>query len=89
MENFDSTLQAESQTKIAQRAYEIWEQEGRPDGRDLEHWLRAESVLRQGSTAGEVSAEAAAASSQKSRKNSTPRAASAPPRKQKQFEMAT
>lgn len=24
------------------KAYEIWEQEGRPAGRDLEHWLLAE-----------------------------------------------
>jgi len=25
-------------------AYEIWEQEGRPDGQDMEHWLRAEAI---------------------------------------------
>ena len=25
-------------------AYEIWEQKGRPDGQDLEHWLRAEAI---------------------------------------------
>lgn len=24
------------------KAYEIWESEGRPTGRDLEHWLKAE-----------------------------------------------
>lgn len=30
---------------IARRAYEIWETEGRPDGRDAEHWLRAEEEL--------------------------------------------
>lgn len=23
-------------------AYGIWEQDGRPDGRDVDHWLRAE-----------------------------------------------
>ena len=27
--------------RIAQRAYWIWEQEGRPHGRDLDHWLSA------------------------------------------------
>jgi hypothetical protein len=27
------------------RAYYIWEAEGRPEGRDIEHWLRAESEL--------------------------------------------
>jgi Protein of unknown function (DUF2934) len=27
---------------VAHRAYEIWEAEGRPDGRHLEHWRQAE-----------------------------------------------
>jgi len=27
---------------IRDRAYAIWEEEGRPDGRHEEHWLRAE-----------------------------------------------
>ena len=31
--------------KISQRAYEIWEAEGRPEGRDLEHWLQAETEI--------------------------------------------
>ena len=26
---------------IRRRAYEIWELEGRPEGRDKEHWFRA------------------------------------------------
>ncbi|MBN8997457.1 MAG: DUF2934 domain-containing protein [Rhizobiales bacterium] len=26
---------------IARRAYEIWEEEGRPHGRDRDHWLKA------------------------------------------------
>ena len=30
---------------IARRAYEIWNQEGRPDGCDLRHWLQAEQEL--------------------------------------------
>ena len=28
---------------IAKRAYELWEQSGRPAGKDLEHWLKAEA----------------------------------------------
>lgn len=32
--------------EIAQRAYEIWTREGRPEGKDQEHWLRAEEELR-------------------------------------------
>ena len=31
---------------IQQRAYEIWQAEGQPDGRALEHWRRAEAELR-------------------------------------------
>jgi len=29
--------------EIATRAHTIWELEGRPTGRDLDHWLRAEA----------------------------------------------
>lgn len=32
--------------RIKQRAHEIWESEGRPHGRDSEHWARAEQELR-------------------------------------------
>lgn len=35
---------------IAARAQEIWEQEGCPDGRAEEHWLRAEAELGQRSS---------------------------------------
>ena len=31
--------------KILQRAYEIWESEGRPHGRDQAHWFLAEAEL--------------------------------------------
>ncbi len=34
--------------RIRRRAYEIWEREGRPHGRDAEHWLQArEEVLKE------------------------------------------
>ena len=32
---------------IAMRAYELYLGDGAPQGRDLEHWLRAESELRE------------------------------------------
>jgi len=32
--------------EIARRAYTIWEIEGRPTGRELDHWLRAESEVQ-------------------------------------------
>jgi hypothetical protein len=31
--------------RIRERSYQIWEQEGRPNGRHLDHWLRAECEL--------------------------------------------
>jgi hypothetical protein len=33
--------------QIRQLAYEIWEKEGRPDGRERIHWLRAEAEIRE------------------------------------------
>ena len=35
-----------SSNEIAERAYQIFEREGRNDGRDMEHWLQAERELR-------------------------------------------
>lgn len=32
-------------SRVAARAHEIWEAEGRPEGRDHDHWLRAEAEL--------------------------------------------
>ena len=43
--NGGSTNQFNSD-EIAQRAYQIFEREGRMDGRDMEHWLQAERELR-------------------------------------------
>ena len=47
-----STTLAASATKssatsemVALRAYEIYLEEGRPEGRELEHWIRAEAEL--------------------------------------------
>ncbi|MEX0696950.1 MAG: DUF2934 domain-containing protein [Dongiaceae bacterium] len=31
--------------RIRERAYSLWEREGRPHGRQMEHWLRAESEI--------------------------------------------
>jgi len=33
--------------EIAAAAYLIWEREGRPEGRGVEHWLKAKAQLRQ------------------------------------------
>jgi hypothetical protein len=37
----------ETQEEIRRIAYEIWEKEGRPEGRDVEHYLRAEAMWRE------------------------------------------
>lgn len=49
--------------EIALCAMTIWEEEGRPQGRDLEHWLLAETRLRQA-----LQVEAAAASGSQPRR---------------------
>ena len=36
---------ADRTERIRRRAYEIWEDQGRPHGHDLEHWLQAEAEL--------------------------------------------
>ena len=33
-------------TEVASRAYHLWEQAGRPHGRDLEFWIKAETDTR-------------------------------------------
>ena len=38
------------QQRIRQRAYQIWLDEGRPDGRHEEHWQQAESELLSGTS---------------------------------------
>ncbi len=32
--------------EIAKRAYTLWEVEGRPSGKELDHWLRAEAEVQ-------------------------------------------
>jgi hypothetical protein len=32
--------------EIAKRAFELWRNEGEPEGREQEHWLQAEQELR-------------------------------------------
>jgi hypothetical protein len=35
-----------TQPDIAKRAYELWEQSGRPAGKDIDFWLKAEAESR-------------------------------------------
>jgi hypothetical protein len=45
MSNQLNGFQAPHQDEIAFCAYLIWEKEGRPSGREREHWLQAETQL--------------------------------------------
>jgi hypothetical protein len=42
----DSGTAAPSPEEIGLRARSLWEEAGRPEGRDVEHWLAAERELR-------------------------------------------
>jgi hypothetical protein len=33
------------QTEVTDRAYQLWEKAGRPEGRDLEFWVQAEAQV--------------------------------------------
>lgn len=37
--------QVANEQAIRERAYAIWEEEGRPEGHHLDHWLRAEAEI--------------------------------------------
>lgn len=43
---------SEREQRIRQRAYEIWEEEGHPDGRHGEHWDRAAREINEREAAG-------------------------------------
>ena len=36
----------EREEEIRDLAYRIWEEEGYPEGRNLEHWVKAEAILK-------------------------------------------
>ena len=46
-------MDPELRHRIEQRAYELWEANGRPEGRALDHWLQAEQEIVNQSMAGE------------------------------------
>ena len=38
-------MDSETERRIRERAYEIWVREGKPHGRDAEHWERAKAEI--------------------------------------------
>jgi len=51
-------VQHHDEAAIRERAYLLWEQDGRPDGRDMEFWTRAEVSLAAPEQMNELSAPA-------------------------------
>jgi hypothetical protein len=39
-------MKSDHHEKVRQLAHQIWEDEGKPDGRAQEHWGRAEEMVR-------------------------------------------
>ncbi len=39
----------QNEDRVRQRAHEIWEQQGRPEGRQEEHWAQARREIEAGS----------------------------------------
>ena len=46
-------MDPELRHRIEERAYALWEADGRPEGRALDHWLQAEQEVVNQSMAGE------------------------------------
>lgn len=44
----NNPLSPEAHERVTRRAHQIWEEEGCPDGRSEDHWLRAEQEERGG-----------------------------------------
>lgn len=45
MQIAEGLLRGQQNAMIQDRAYQIWEEEGRPEGREVEHWTRAEREM--------------------------------------------
>ena len=69
-----------SEDVIRTRAYLIWEREGRPTGRDYEHWVQAQIELEAELAKGNGGARAAAARPTPARKEKAPLPSKSAPR---------
>ena len=64
--------------RIAQRAKEIWEAEGRPEGRAAEHWARAEKEIAEAALTSELDPKTTTGASGKPAARPRARKATAP-----------
>ena len=62
-----------TEDQIRNRAYEIWEREGQPHGRNLEHWLQAHWELMNEAAAKNGSADAGKAADTSAKPKTTRR----------------
>jgi Protein of unknown function (DUF2934) len=53
VEDHAVAIDPELRRRIEERAYSLWESDGRPEGRDLDYWLQAEQEVVGQSTPGE------------------------------------
>ncbi len=42
--------------RVRERAYQLWEAEGKPEGQDVEHWMRAREEIETFPTEGDSTA---------------------------------
>lgn len=66
--------------KIRHRAFQIWQEQGQPHGRDQDHWLQAEAEVTEPAAVAAV-AEAAPPKKAPAKKAVAPKAAAAKPKK--------
>ncbi len=62
MKTQKTPFQTASSEQVSRRAYELWQQAGYPQGRDLEFWLAAERQLQRDKRAGLTSGDSASLS---------------------------
>jgi len=63
-------MEPDQEARIRERAYEIWVREGRPHGRDAEHWQKAQAEIA--AESGAVADRAAAGSKPRTEAPSSP-----------------
>jgi BRCT domain type II-containing protein len=74
-------MSAIDQDKVRARAFEIWQAEGCPEGRDMEHWIRAEVELTPANSVAEVEPAAAPAKAKRAPARKSAEAPEAKPKK--------
>jgi hypothetical protein len=52
-DGYGAVMDPELRHRIGQRAYSLWESDGRPEGRAMDYWLAAEQEIADQSIAGE------------------------------------